>query len=667
MHFLDEQHIYVSRPLYAQGVKQDEVEIAMQKLSFLRALGPKAITGDIANLMSQVINASGGNVRRTVVLTFPLLVDKLLEFVDHWAVKVSNAMASSSSSPVKEESHSKPQQTAGSFQIVQSEWQNYDDVERERMIPILQTELKSLRELYQERVDEINSFESRMAELQASAQREAAALQKRLHSVQEEYEGFKQSTTRHHAEPSSTAAATAAAAAAAAAAISEPSEESTELMEQRELVQQLQQDIQGLHAELKHLLREKDLLVQSATQLEEELHSTIMAKEKLSQQATDYKRQADQIPQLETMLTMTNQQKLQMENQCRKTETALKNQEKIVETLAKNLQKKDKEVQRLVQQLDTVQQQLRKTEESLNTLSNEHVALEANVQAMTRSLEELRDCKEALTHAQDELHKKNFHLETELVKSRVDNQNLQDDLGSMTNQKDMLLMALETSQMKLREKIEELEAIDALKKHHSVTATPAAIQHIQQGIVGGVGNIVDYFEQRTTSSVSPVPGATAGSGGAASGGGAAGGGAGGGAAAGGGAGGKPAFPLLKRLSTGITSLTQGQTTTIPAQQPVDDFSDHTALHQPYPVHASGGAGAGGGGAKSHALAASIRSKYSNNNGSSSNSGVTAADYPAAYDPAAHSYAPAFDGGDDDDPSSYAPVPSTRDVDSDDET
>eukprot|EP01033_Poteriospumella_lacustris_P015736 gene15736-11263_t len=595
-----------------QGVKQDEVEIAIQKLSFLRALGPKAITGDIANLMSQVINASGGNVRRTVVLTFPLLVDKLLEFVDHWAVKVSNAMASSSSSPVKEESHSKPQQTAGSFQIVQSEWQNYDDVERERMIPILQTELKSLRELYQERVDEINSFESRMAELQTSAQREAAALQKRLHS-------------------------------------------------------QLQQDIQGLHAELKHLLREKDLLVQSATQLEEELHSTIMAKEKLSQQAADYKRQADQIPQLETMLTMTNQQKLQMENQCRKTETALKNQEKIVETLAKNLQKKDKEVQRLVQQLDTVQQQLRKTEESLNTLSNEHVALEANVQAMTRSLEELRDCKEALTRAQDELHKKNFHLETELVKSRVDNQNLQDDLGSMTNQKDMLLMALETSQMKLREKIEELEAIDALKKHHSVTATPAAIQHIQQGIVGGVGNIVDYFEQRTTSSVSPVPGATAGSGGAASGGGAAGGGAGGGTAAGGGAGGKPAFPLLKRLSTGITSLTQGQTTTIPAQQPVDDFGDHAALHQPYPVHASGGAGAGGGGAKSHALAASIRSKYSNNNGSGSNSGATAADYPAAYDPAAHSYAPAFDGGDDDDPSSYAPVPSTRDVDSDDET
>lgn len=599
--------------------------------------------------MSQIINASGGNVRRTVVLTFPLLVDKLLEFVDHWAVKVSSAMASS---PAKEESHSKPQQTAGSFQIVQSEWQNYDDVERERMIPILQTELKSLRELYQERVDEINSFESRMAELQASAQREAAALQKQLHSVQEEYETFKQSS-RHQAEVSSTAPAT-------VAGTTEPSEESAELMEQRELVQQLQQDIQGLHAEMKHLLREKDLLVQSSTQLEEELHSTIMAKEKLTQQVAEYKRQADQIPQLETMLTMTNQQKLQMENQYRKAETALKNQEKIVETLAKNLQKKDKEVQRLVQQLDTVQQQLRKTEESLNTLSNEHVALEANVQTLTRSLEELQDCKEALTKTQEELHKKNFHLETELVKSRVDNQNLQDDLVSMTNQKDMLLMALETSQMKLREKIEELEAIDAQKKH-TVTATPAAIQHIQQGIVGGVGNIVDYFEQRTASSVSPVPGATAGSGGAGHGGGGAGTGAAGGAggAGAGGAGGKPAFPLLKRLSTGITSLTQGQTTTIPAQ-PVDDFGDNAAMHQPYPVHASGAAG----GAKSHALAASIRSKYSNNN-NSAQSGMTA-DYPAAYDPAAHSYASAYDGGDDDDPSSYAPVPSSRDVDSDDE-
>lgn len=634
-------------------MKQDEIDIAIQKLSFLRALGPKAITGDIANLMSQIINASGGNVRRTVVLTFPLLVDKLLEFVDHWAVKVSSAIAS----PAKEESHTKPQQSAGSFQIVQSEWQNYDDVERERMIPILQTELKSLRELYQERVDEINSFESRMAELQASAQREAAALQKQLVSVQEEYEVFKQST-RHQAEHS----ATATAAAAGTSATAESTEESTELMEQRELVQQLQQDIQGLHAELKHLLKEKDLLVQSSTQLEEELHSTIMAKEKLLQQVTEYKRQVEQIPQLETMLTMTNQQKLQMENQCRKAETALKNQEKVVETLAKNLQKKDKEVQRLVQQLDTVQQQLRKTEEALNTLSNEHVALEAQVQSLTRSMEELQDCKAALTQHQDELQKKVFHLETELVKSRVDNQNLQDDLVSMTNQKDMLLMALETSQMKLREKIEELEAIDAQKKH-VVTATPAAIQHIQQGIVGGVGNIVDYFEQRTASSVSPVPGASAGASGGGSGahgsGGAAGGGGGstavGGAAAGG-AGGKPAFPLLKRLSTGITSLTQGQTTTIPAQ-PLDDYGDNAAMHQPYPVHASGA-----GGAKSHALAASIRSKYSSNNSTHTMS----TDYPAPYDPAAHNYASALDGGDDDDPSSYAPVPSSREIDSDDE-
>lgn len=497
------------------------------------------------------------------------------------------------------------------------------------MIPILQTELKSLRELYQERVDEINNFEYRVAEIQGQAQREAAALQTKLTLIQDEYESFKRTSRQQQQLQQESAVSSTP----ATAVIIEPipsfsEEESAELAEQREVVQQLQQDIQGLHAEIQHLLKEKDVLVQSSTQLEEELHATIMAKEKLTQQVADYKRQVEQIPQLETMLTMTNQQKLQMENQFKKTEAALKNQEKIVETLAKNLQKKEKEYQRLIQQLDATQQQLRKTEESLNNLSNEQVALESTAQGLHRTIEELQECKEVLTKSQEDLQRKVFSLETDLVKSRVDNQNLQDDLQSVTNQKDMLLMALETSQMKLREKIEEVEMIEAQKRMQPTTATaPAAtIQHIQQGIVGGVGNIVDYFEQRAAASSSPVPGGNsmdssssfhANS-----------------SAANHAAAGKPAFPLLKRLSTGISSFAQGQQAQPQHQQqqssnPASTEADHGHSNS------------------SHALAASIRSKYSHS---------TAA--VATHETNAYL--------DDDDPSSYAPVPSTRDVDSDDE-
>lgn len=605
-----------------QGVKQDEIDVAVQKLSLLRALGPKAITGDIANLMSQVINASGGNVRRSIILTFPLLVDKLLEFVDHWAVKVSSAIAS----PAKEDIQPKANNVVGSFQIVQSEWQNYDDVERERMIPILQTELKTLRELYQERVDEINNFETRMAERQIQAQEETAMLQRKLHLIQEEYESFKQSS-RLQPEQSSDAS---------------PPEEAAELVEQREAYHQLQQDVQGLHAEIKHLLKEKDMLVQSSTQLEEELHGTIMAKEKLTQQVAEYRRQVEQIPQLEAMLTMSNQQKMQAEAQLKKSETALKNQEKIVETLAKNLQKKEKEYQKLIQQLDGTQAQMRKTEESLNLLSNEHVALETKMQGLHCSIEELQECKEILTKSQEELQRKVFALETDLVKSRVDNQNLQDDLQTVTNEKDMLLIALETSSIKLREKIEELEAIEAQKK---TSATPATIQHIQQGIVGGVGNIVDYFEHRSASggSVSPVPGSYPSSGhnGA---------GSGTNTANTSGTAAKPAaFPLLKRLSTGITSFAQGQQPAHPSEEVWDSSGSGGGGSSSSSNNMHGGVD---GGVKSHALAASIRSKYSSGHQSqAANHSTTLVDANSEWE---------------DDPSYYAPVPSTRDVDSDDE-
>lgn len=610
------------------------MDVALQKVRVIRALAPKAITGDISNMLTQVVNASGGNVRKTILFLFPMLVDKILEFVDFWAVKVNNASTISQ----KEEAKPKASPVPGSFQIVQSEWQDYDDVERERLIPILQAELKSLREMYQERCDEVNSFEDRLAENNAQMQQEQDNLRKQLAALQDELD-----KERRKQVESLDASGSA---------------DTQEMAAQLEQIQQYQQDIQSLHQEMKHMLREKDLLIQSSTQLEEELHSTIMAKEKLTNLVADLKQRTEQIPQLETLIAMTTQQKVQAETQMKKLEAQCKNEEMIKEALAKKFQKKEKEYGRLVAQLENVTQQLSRTEENLSQLSNEHVALESASHALRRDLEELRECKEMLTATNSEHQKKIAALENDMIMLRVDKQNAEDDLLVMTNEKDMLLMALETSQKKLKEKYEELEAIESQKKTH--------LQQFHGNLVGGVGNIVEYFETRTAGNVSPVPGASSGNHGSSS------------AYQGGTANAANAnnnkFPLLKRLSTGISSLAQA------AQQQTGAQSTHSSdtsssyggedMHQPYPQRGSFG---GSGGPSSSAVAAAIRSKYS----SSSSSGLQQPQPSSPLQLQQPAYATAGrsmmmnDDADREEAEGeeeyYEPLQATGDVDSDDDT